>query len=103
MASILDGITGVKVIQNADGSTAYQVTVSRGIDPRTGKQRRRYKTFTPPAGMNKREIKKEIERIKVELGDGVTNTNSHASRQSFAAYAKELIDQIGRASCRERV
>lgn len=68
MASILDGITGVKVIQNADGSTAYQVTVSRGIDPRTGKQRRRYKTFTPAAGMNKREIKKEIERIKVELG-----------------------------------
>lgn len=37
MASILDGITGVKVIQNADGSTSYQVTVSRGIDPRTGK------------------------------------------------------------------
>lgn len=97
MASILDGITGVKVIQNADGSTAYQVTVIRGIDPRTGKQRRRYKTFTPPAGMNKREIKKEIERIKVELGDGVTNTNSHASRQSFAAYAKELIDRRERS------
>lgn len=97
MASILDGITGVKVIQNADGSTAYQVTVSRGIDPRTGKQRRRYKTFTPPAGMNKREIKKEIERIKVELGDGVTNTNSHASRQSFASYAKELIDRRERS------
>lgn len=97
MASILDGITGVKVIQNADGSTSYQVTVSRGIDPRTGKQRRRYKTFTPPADMNKREIKKEMERIKVELGDSVTNTNSHASRQSFAGYAKELIDRRERS------
>lgn len=38
-----------------------------------------------------------MERIKVELGDSVTNTNSHASRQSFAGYAKELIDRRERS------
>jgi hypothetical protein len=82
MASVLDNLKGVKMIKNADGTTAYQVTVSRGIDPHTGKQNRRYKTYIPPEGMNKHEIKKELDRIKVELGDSTTNTNSHASRQA---------------------
>ena len=31
------------------------------------------------------------------MGDSVTNTNSHASRQSFSAYAKELIDRRERS------
>lgn len=97
MAALLDSLKGVKVITKADGSTAYQVTVSKGIDPRTGKQRRRYKTFTPAPGMTKREIKQEIERLRVEMGDAQTNTNSREARKSFVIYANDLIDRRERS------
>lgn len=97
MATILDDLKGVKVITKADGSVAYQITVSKGIDPRTGKQKRRYKTFTPPPNMNKRETKQEIEKIRVELGGARTNTNNRDARKSFVSYANELIDRRERS------
>lgn len=97
MSSILENLKGVKLIPKADGSTAYQITVSKGIDPRTGKQCRRYKTFTPWDGMSKREIKTEIEKIRVELGGARTNTNNRESRKTFALYAAELIDRRERS------
>ena len=97
MASILENLKGVKLIQKADGSTAYQITVSKGIDPRTGKQCRRYKTFTPWEGMSKREIKAEIEKIRVELGEARTNTNNREARKTFAVYAAELIERRERS------
>lgn len=97
MATIIDDVKGVKAIQKADGTVCYQITVSKGIDPHTGRQKRRYKTFTPYPGMSKREIKAELEKIRVELGGGRTNPNSKESRKPFVVYAAELVDRRERS------
>lgn len=93
MASRIEAIKGVKEIKRADGTTAYQITVSKGIDPRTGKQKRRYRTYTPLPGMSKKEIADAIEAVRVELGARLINANTKASRQSFTQFATAYIER----------
>ena len=71
--------------------TTYKIIVTHGRNG-NGKQIRHYKTWKPPEGMSEKKAEKEIQRIafeferEIELGYVVDN------RQTFAEYAKYVLD-----------
>lgn len=73
------------------GGTTYKIIVTHGRNI-NGKQVRHYKTWKPPEGMSERKAEKEIQRIafeferEIDLGFVVDN------RQTFAEYAKYVLD-----------
>ena len=92
---------GVRYKPLADGTPSYQVTVCLRRDG-LGKQERRYRTFTPPEGMGKREVRKELERIRSELLNERINTNSLEAGQTLGKSMREqgimpdiLVDMVG--------
>ena len=89
---------GVRYKPLADGTPSYQVTVCLRRDG-LGKQERRYRTFTPPEGMGKREVRKELERIRSELLNERINTNSLEAGQTLRQFAAVFLSDREFAGC----
>ena len=89
---------GVRLKPLADGRESYQVTVCVRRDG-TGKQERRYKTFTPPPNMGKREIRRELERIRGTLLHENVNTNTLQSSQTLRAFSEVFLEDRKFGGC----
>lgn len=66
---------------------SYKITASAGYDI-NGKQIRKYKTWTPPAGMTAKQEAKELERQKVLFEEQVSSGASHDSSIRFQEFAE---------------
>lgn len=73
------------------GGTVYKITVSGGTDS-TGKQIRRYMTWTPPQGLNARQISKEVKKVAYEFEHQFDTGMDVGNRQTFEAYSQYVID-----------
>lgn len=70
----------------------YLITVSAGSDL-NGKRIRKYKTWTPPAGMTQRQIAKELQRQAVLFEDQVKAGAMQDSSIRFADFLDLWLDQ----------
>lgn len=72
--------------------TSYRIIVSCGLDDK-GDQIKRTKTWRPEPGMTDRQIKKTLERVKVDFEREVEKGFHLDARQTFAEYAEYVLDQ----------
>lgn len=93
MANIkrLDGKTGV----------SFKITVAKGRDM-AGKQIRHYKTWTPERPMTERQMEKEVQRVAFEFEREIELGFQADNRQTFAEYAKYVLELKERAGDKYR-
>ena len=93
-------MANIKRIDGKNGPS-FKITVTKGRDM-TGKQIRHYKTWTPDHPMTERQMEKEAQRAafaferEIELGYQADN------RQTFAEYAKYVLELKERAGDKRR-
>jgi len=83
-------MANIRKIEGKTG-TSYKITVSAGRDM-SGKQVRRYMTYTPEPGMTQRQIDKELKRLEVEFEKVVENGGGVDRNVRFAEYAERWLE-----------
>ena len=83
-------MASIKKIEGKNG-VAYQITVTTGRDS-TGKQKRHWKTWTPPEKMTERQIEKAVQKAAFEFEQEITQGFVADNRQSFSEYANYVIN-----------
>lgn len=69
----------------------YTITILIGSNG--GKQRRKYKKWTPPPGMPPSKIKSEVEKIAYEFEERIKNGNYFNERITFSEYKDKWIKE----------
>lgn len=93
-------MANIRKIEGKTG-TAYKITVTTGRD-RNGKQVRHYRTWTPALGMTPKQIEKAVQKAAFEFEQQIEQGYIADDRQSFAQYAKYVIDLKARTGAKRR-
>ena len=90
-------------IKRIDGKTgtSFKITVTKGRDM-TGKQIRHYKTWAPERPMTERQMEKEVQRVAFEFEREIELGFQADNRQTFAEYAKYVLELKERAGDKYR-
>ena len=90
-------------IKRIDGKTgiSFKITVTKGRDM-AGKQIRHYKTWTPERPMTERQMEKEVQRVAFEFEREIELGFQADNRQTFAEYAKYVLELKERAGDKYR-
>lgn len=83
-------MANIRKVEGKNGAT-YKITVCIGRDG-SGKQRRHYLTWRPPAGMSAREVTRELQRITAEFEQDILDGFQVDNKQTFAEYAAYCYD-----------
>ena len=80
-------------IKRIDGKTgvSFKITVTNGRDP-SGKQKRHFKTWRPEPKMTERQIDREVQRVAFEFERELKRGFAADDRQTFAEYARYVLD-----------
>ena len=80
-------------IQKIDrkGGLTYKIIITHGRNV-NGKQVRHFKTWKPPEGMSEKKAEKEVQRVAFEYEREIEQGFVDDNRQTFAEYAKYVLD-----------